>query len=125
MGIAYGYAISVPVGLGVGALLFSIATFALLRWAAVVEVTADGLRAGRARLPASAIGAVTPLDAGAARNARGTEADSRAFVLLRGWIATAVTVEVDDSLDPTPYWYVSTRRRDQLATALEECAGSS
>lgn len=123
LGIAYGSAISLVVGLVVGGSLFAIAGWALVAMSAPVEVVAgtvgEGvLRAGRAELPASAIGDVTVLDADAARLVRGTEADPRAFVVLRGWVREAVKVQVVDAADPTPYWYVSTRRPQALAAAL-------
>ena len=118
LGIAYGYAISVVVGVVVFIGLFAVAALGLVRLSALVEVTGAGLRAGRAALPASAIGAVTVLDAAAARRVRGVDADSRAFVLLRGWVRGAVTVQVNDPLDPTPYWFVSTRQAEALASAL-------
>ncbi|RJK96509.1 DUF3093 domain-containing protein [Vallicoccus soli] len=95
----------------------------LVRSAAVVEVRLGGdgeLRAGRARLPLSVAGAVVPLDAERAAHARGPGIDARAYHLLRGWVPTAVLVEVRDPRDPTPYWYVSTRRPERLARALEE-----
>jgi hypothetical protein len=79
----------------------------------------DGyLEAGTARLPLTALGAATALDAEAARRLRTTEADARAFMLLRGYVRTAVRVEVVDPADPTPYLYLSTRRPEALAGAL-------
>lgn len=83
-----------------------------------VSVRGGHLEAGTARLPLDALGAVTVLDAEAARRLRTTEADMRAFMLLRGYVRTAVRVEVDDPDDPTPYLYLSTRRPEQLAAAL-------
>lgn len=81
----------------------------------------DGyLEAGTARLPLTALGAATALDAEAARRLRTTEADARAFMLLRGYVRTAVRVEVVDPADPTPYLYLSTRRPEALAGALAE-----
>lgn len=122
LGIAYGYAISSVVGVVVFVGLFALAATGLLRMSALVEVTGAGLRAGRATLPASAIGEVTVLDAAAARRVRGVDADSRAFVLLRGWVRGAVTVQLNDPMDPTPYWFVSTRRAEALASALQAVA---
>lgn len=84
-----------------------------------VVVDEHGLTAGRARLPWSAIGAVRPLDADDAAALRSRDADPRAYLALRGYVQTAVRVEVDDPADPTPYWYVSTRRPAELAAALD------
>ena len=120
LGIAYGYAINAPVGWTVGLGLMAVALFAIWRMSAVVELTAGALRAGRATLPIAAMREAIALDAASARLKRGTGADPRAYVLLRGWVALAVIVELDDPVDPTPYWYVSSRRPDVLATAIGE-----
>jgi hypothetical protein len=85
---------------------------------AVVAVSPDGFRAGEAVLPLWAVGVVTPLDAAATRALAGPQADPRAFLLLRGYIRTAVRVEVADHMDPTPYWLVSTRHPARCAEAL-------
>lgn len=83
----------------------------------------DGfLEAGTARLPLTALGAATALDAEGARVLRTTGADARAFMLLRGYVPTAVRVEVTDPQDPTPYLYLSTRRPEALAQALSRAA---
>jgi hypothetical protein len=58
------------------------------------------------------------LDADAARRVRGVDADPRAFLYLRGWVPTAVRLDLNDPSDPAPYWYVSTRRPEELAVAL-------
>ena len=118
LAVAYGHAIATPVGVVVGVAAFALASLGLARVATVVAVSEGGLTAGQARLPWEAIGQVEVLDAAAAKRRRGTGADSRAFVLLRGWVPTAVSVTVDDTQDPTPYWYVSSRNPQQLAAAL-------
>lgn len=58
------------------------------------------------------------LDAEEARAWRTYKADARAFMLLRGYVETAVRVEVTDPDDPTPYVYLSTRNPQGLAAAL-------
>jgi ABC-type molybdate transport system permease subunit len=83
-----------------------------------VSVQDGHLEAGTARLPLAALGTVTVLDAEAARRLRTTEADVRAFMLLRSYVPTAVRVDVADPEDPTPYLYLSTRRPEKLAKAL-------
>jgi hypothetical protein len=119
LAIAYGSAISVQVGIVVGVAAFTLASLGMARVATVVTVSAAGLTVGNASLPWDAIGAVEALDAEAARRLRGTGADSRAYVLLRGWVPTAVAVAVMDRRDPTPYWYVSSRYPERLAGTLE------
>lgn len=123
LGVAYGHAVATPVGVALGCSAFALAGLGLGRVSTVVTVTETGLTAGAAHLPVDAIGAVTALDAETARHQRGPGADSRAFVLLRGWVPTAVRVVVDDRRDPTPYWYVSTRSPDRLAEALRHVRG--
>lgn len=85
---------------------------------AVVAAPRPGLQAGRAFLPAAAIGRVAALDVEATRHVLGPGADARAHLAHRGWIRTAVRVDVVDPRDPTPYWVVSTRRPADLASAI-------
>jgi hypothetical protein len=94
-------------------------SLALAAYAFTIQVADDGLTAGRARLPWSAIGRVEALDADTARALRGPDADPSAYLAIRGYVATAVRVEVVDAEDPTPYWYVSTRAPAALAAAIE------
>lgn len=112
---AYGPRVSVPVG--VGALVLGAAV--LVGYGrARVEVRPDVFVAGRATLPLWAVGEVEPLEPAAARAARGSEADPRAYLLVRAYVPAAVRVTVDDPEDPVPYWYVSTRHPERLAAAL-------
>ncbi|NUV68097.1 MULTISPECIES: DUF3093 domain-containing protein [unclassified Streptomyces] len=83
-----------------------------------IRVVAGSLVAGDARIPLSALGEPEVLDAEEARAWRTHKADARAFMLLRGYVGTAVRVEVTDPEDPTPYVYLSTRDPQGLAAAL-------
>ncbi len=92
---------------------------ALLRYGALdLVVDGAGLLAGGHRLPATALGDAHPLDADQARALRGPRADTRARIVLRGYVATAVRVDVTGPASRAPYWYVSTRRPHELAAAL-------
>lgn len=84
-----------------------------------IEVADGVLRAGPARLPLEDAGSVRALDASAAWRLRGPEADPRAYLYLRGWVPTAIRIEVVDASDPAPYWYVSTRHPEALVAAVE------
>ncbi|WP_190127319.1 DUF3093 domain-containing protein [Streptomyces mashuensis] len=84
----------------------------------VVGGTGGVLIAGEARVPLEALGTAYALDAEEARAWRTHKADPRAFMLLRGYVPTAVRVEVTDPADPTPYIYVSTRSPERLVAAL-------
>ncbi len=118
LGLAVGYPLGVPAGVATVAVVEGVAAWLLVRWAAPVEVGAGTLVAGRARLPLTVLAGATPLDEEAARLLRGRDADARAYLLLRPWLPLAVRVDLDDPDDPTPYWYVATRRPRQLAAAL-------
>ncbi len=79
----------------------------------------DGVfRAGRARIDGVHLGAAQALDAEQTRRTAGVEADARAYLLLRPYLKRAVRVEITDPADPAPYWLVSSRRPEALATAL-------
>ncbi|MEU3551250.1 DUF3093 domain-containing protein [Streptomyces longwoodensis] len=84
-----------------------------------IRVVGDSLIAGEAKIPVTALGATEVLDAEEARAWRTYKADTRAFLLLRSYIPTALKVEVIDPEDPTPYLYLSTRDPERLAQALE------
>lgn len=84
-----------------------------------VAVTDGTLHAGRAHIPVSLLGATTSLDADGVRRTAGVEADARAYLLLRPYLARGVRVEIADPADPTPYWLVSTRRPDELVAVLD------
>ncbi|WP_055533415.1 DUF3093 domain-containing protein [Streptomyces graminilatus] len=84
-----------------------------------IRVVGDALIAGEAKIPVSALGEAEILDAEEARAWRTYKADTRAFMLLRSYIPTALRVQVTDPKDPTPYLYLSTREPERLVAALE------
>lgn len=88
-----------------------------------VRVVGGALAAGEARIPVAALGDPEVLDAEEARAWRTYKADTRAFMLMRGYVPTAVRVEVTDPADPTPYVYVSTREPQALAAAIRAAQG--
>jgi hypothetical protein len=87
-----------------------------------VAVAGGELRAGAAHIPVSLLGDATTLSGEALRTALGPDLDARAHVCLRGWIHSAVRVELMDPEDPTPYWIVSTRRPAELAAAVQHAS---
>jgi hypothetical protein len=92
-----------------------------------IRVVVDGgeLRVDDARLPAEFIGVVEVVDLEARRELLGVSADPLAFVMQRPWIRGGVRIDLDDPADPTPYWYVSSRRPRQLAAALLEARNAA
>ncbi|GES33505.1 DUF3093 domain-containing protein [Streptomyces angustmyceticus] len=83
-----------------------------------IRVVGGALIAGEAKIPVTALGEARALDADEALAWRTHKADARAFMLLRGYIRTAVRVEITDPQDPTPYAYLSTRAPERLVAAL-------
>ncbi|MFD3675589.1 DUF3093 domain-containing protein [Streptomyces sp. NPDC058613] len=88
-----------------------------------VRVVNGSLAAGDARIPVAALGEPEVLDAEESRAWRTYKADTRAFMLMRSYVPTAVRVEVTDPDDPTPYVYVSTREPQALASAIRAAKG--
>ncbi len=84
-----------------------------------VAVEARGVRVGPSLLEWPWAGPVEVLDAAATRDRLGVDADARAFVTQRPWLAECVVVTVEDAADPHPYWLISSRRPAQLAAAIE------
>ena len=93
-----------------------LATWSLGR--ARVEVVAGELRVRDARLPLSVIQSVIPLDAQTLTRAVGRHGNPSAFVFVRAFSQGGVQIILDDPDDPTPYWIISTRHRQQLAAVL-------
>lgn len=75
-------------------------------------------QAGRARIPLRLLAEPIALDAETAHRLAGRDANGRAHHLLRPYLTRAVKVSVVDPADPVPYWLVSTRHPDELASAL-------
>jgi hypothetical protein len=91
-------------------------------------VVADGvLHVPGARIPIRHLAEGVALNREDFRLQTGPMADTRAFVVSRPWLRTAVRLTVDDPADPTPYWVVGTKRPAELLAAIraEAAAASS
>ena len=110
--------ISVPAGIVTAIVMYAACVILLLLASPRIAVTATELVAGRARLPRAVIGEVTSHTAESATLERGRNLDARAWLLIRGWVAPVVKIQLTDANDPTPYWLVSTRRPEELVAAL-------
>lgn len=84
----------------------------------VISVTETEFIAGRARIPLTYLGKVTPLDADQLSLALGIQADARAYLLIRGWIHQGLKIVNTDPSDPAPYWIVTSRNPEKLAQVL-------
>jgi len=105
-------------GIGVGAATMAAATALFTALAIRVSVDATELRVGRAVVERAYVGSCRALDAEATERRGGVQADARAHLVLRPYIATSVEIELTDPDDPVPYWLVSTRTPARLAAAL-------
>ncbi len=84
-----------------------------------ISVGEGRLHAGRARIEVRHLGEAQALDAESMRLLAGRDADARAYLLLRPYLAKGVRVDLNDPADPTPYWLVGTRHPAQLVSAIE------
>ncbi|MGA8995956.1 MAG: DUF3093 domain-containing protein [Nocardioidaceae bacterium] len=117
--IAFLVAVPVWVALAATGALGGLGAAALVGYGAARVTVRDGvLGAGPARIGVEHLGPATALDATGLRLLAGRDADARAFLLLRPYLARGVRVSVEDPADPTPYWLVSTRHPDRLVAAL-------
>ncbi|MEO6822357.1 MAG: DUF3093 domain-containing protein [Candidatus Nanopelagicales bacterium] len=118
LGVAYGYAITVPWGIVTWLLTQAVVVWVLVTTSPAVRVDERVLRAGRARLPLRFVGRLRPLDAATARRLRGVDSDASAYLCVRSWVPRALLVEVNDPNDPHPFWLVSSRHPERLAGAI-------
>ncbi len=106
------------------AVLFAIAgygLYVLFLMATSPRVTLDAttLTAGRAKIPLSALADADVCTRAQTRALLSTEADARAYLVIRGWIPNSVKIQVSDTTDATPYWLISSRRPLELVRALK------
>ena len=126
--LAAGFAASLLVAIGVyagpawgiaaAAASLAVATGIFTSAAVLIIVEPDRLRVGRGVIGSAYLAGAVVLDADQARRRAGVDADARAHLVLRPYVATAVEITLDDPADPVPYWLVSTRRPDALAAAV-------
>ncbi|GAB2572239.1 DUF3093 domain-containing protein [Streptomyces capparidis] len=83
-----------------------------------ILVTGGALTAGRIRIPVEALGLPEILDEEEAFAWRTRRADPHALMLLRGYVPTAVRIEIKDRSLGAPYLYLSTRRPMTLVAIL-------
>lgn len=114
--------IFVPVGstiaLIVGAAVSALLVVAFIVLNPVVSVEGGVLRAGRAHIDVSHLGAPVALNAEEARQARGPGLPARGWHLIRGGIDGVVVVPNLDQDDPVDTWTISSRTPDRLAAAI-------
>ncbi|MGV8857251.1 DUF3093 domain-containing protein [Rhodoglobus sp.] len=112
--------INILAGYITAAVLYGGIVLFLVASAPTIEVDETELRAGKARLPISIIGAVTTFHGAEATLERGQRLDARAWLMIRGWVSPVAKLEVNDEGDPTPYWLLSSRTPELLAEAIAQ-----
>ena len=117
--IAISAAASTFLALIVGTAVAALTVWLLLASSPTIHLDECVLRADRARLPWSHVGAVTALDAPAFRATLGPQAHAHAHLVVRPWVRTGVRVDVTDPRDPHPYWIIGTHRPQRLRQAIE------
>ena len=125
-----GFTFWVPLGLAYGAASFGVTVVLALWWLAYsspeIQVTNQDLRVGRAHIDLFYTGIVASLDEQSTTDARGVNADPRAYTVIRPLSAKeAITVEVCDDEDPHPYWMISTKNPEAFGRALVTAQANS
>lgn len=115
------FVLATPMAFAIGAAVVALVAVGipLQRYGSARVTVADGVvSAGPARIDVVHCGDALALDAARTAAVRGREADARAHLALRPYIATSVKLDIRDENDPTPYWLVSTRNPQRLADAI-------
>lgn len=87
--------------------------------APTIRVTTEAIVVRGAAIPLSVIGAVKLLDRQALKLRMSTQADARAFLVVRGDIHYGVEIEINDDADETPYCIFTTRKPQTLLDKIE------
>jgi len=85
-----------------------------------IDVDSTHLRVGGASIERRFITHATALSSHEMALIRGRNANPLCWMALRFWVSTGVKIEINDPLDPTPYWLVSAKRAPALAEALSD-----
>jgi len=112
--LPFGVELAIILSLVVGLSLAALVTVLAPR----IEVSDRELTAGRFTIPLEFIGKATALSEDESRFARGPGLNANARLMLRGDVANLVRVDISDANDPTPYILISTRRGEELVSAL-------
>lgn len=108
----------------VALITFVTATIAIIYIAFAMrsKITLDDneLRIDRAHIETKYLGRATILDSHAMRLLRTRDADPAAYLAIKFWAPTGIKIEVIDPRDPTPYWLITSKRSEDIATLLNK-----
>jgi hypothetical protein len=116
VGSGFSYVVLVPVAI----FLFGFFIVPLLISGRERVLLRDGvLRAGKVELPVMQMTSVVALTREETRLRLGPQADPAAHLVVRGWVGPSVMIRLVNP-NPVPYWVVSSRRPDELASAIKQ-----
>ena len=100
----------------------SIPVVLVLSWIASpkIELTQEQFMVGNVRIDKSLLGRAEVITSSNTFQERGVLLDSRAFTRFQIGIKELVKIEINDELDPTPYWLLSSRNAEVLAGLINK-----
>jgi hypothetical protein len=110
------------IGLVIGPLLVLGIWAALYFFSPVISVGKQFLTVGAATIPRALLGKITEIPKDQIFHERGPALNPAAYKVFQGTVKTAIKIAIKDPADPTPYWIISTRKPNQLATVLRATA---
>jgi hypothetical protein len=116
--------INIMIGVVCAIVCYAGCLFGLIIGSPRIELTDEGLQAGRANIERRYLGQAEPFEGSEATLQRGRLLDARAWLMIRGWVGGVVRVPILDPDDPVPYWLISTRHPKEFARMLNDRAGS-
>lgn len=116
IGSGFNYVVLVPVA------IFLIGFFVVplvLAGRERIELRDGVIYAGKQELPVNQITKIEALDRPQTKLRLGPQADPAAHQVVRGWVGTSVVLGLANP-DPVPYWLLSTRHPEELASAIKQ-----
>lgn len=114
------FPVSADLAIPVAIAVYVIVNLTLLLAAPKIVVSGGWLHAGNAKIHASYLRDPETLDAAQLREAIGPKLDARSYLMIRGYIHRGVKVENIDANDPAPYWIITSRKPQELASAIRQ-----
>ena len=78
----------------------------------------DELRIDNAHIALKYLADPVALDQSEYRALRSHQSDARSFHSTRAWLKEGVQVKVNDERDPTTYWLIGSKNKEELVKAL-------
>mgnify|MGYP003326286621 FL=1 len=78
----------------------------------------DEFRIDNAHIALKYLADPVALDQSEYRALRSHQSDARSFHATRAWLKSGIKVKVNDERDPTTYWLIGCKNKEELAEAL-------